>query len=105
MQDVRVRVHTALPATQVKPAAKIGIFIITAAESGVEAADLKKNAAAHEEGMTAKAVCTDVTPRLAYVPGQVIPGIIISGGNNDRKLRISQKRIAQPRQKVLADYR
>jgi hypothetical protein len=84
--------YAELPAPQVKPAAEIRVLIITAAEGSVEAADLKKNAAPHKEGMAPKAVRANVTAGLAYVPVQFIPGIIISGGNDDCKLWVSCKR-------------
>jgi hypothetical protein len=85
--------HAELPAPQVKPAAKIRVLIITPAEGGVEAADLKKNAAPHKEGVAPKAVRANITAGLAYVPVKIIPGIIISGGDNERKLWVSHKRL------------
>src|SRR5437868_10358362 len=105
MLDMRVGMHAELPTAQVEPSAKIRVFIITAAKFGVEATDLKKNSAPHQERVASKTMRTDVAPGLAHISVQVIPGIIVAGGSNDRKLRISHKRFTQPRQKVLGYHR
>ena len=76
--------HAEAPTAQVKPAAKIDIFIIAAAECRIETADFLENVTSDQECVAPKAVGTNVTAGLAHIPVQIVSGIVVAGGNNDR---------------------
>ena len=78
------RVDAKVPAAQVKATAEIDIFIIATTKCGVEAANFKKNVTPDQECVATKAVCTNVTAGLAHISIQIVPGIVVAGGNNDR---------------------